>query len=65
MSYPRQTVTKEMKSFHIQIHIPCREADLVFMTYMREMKRREKGTEEPTRRCSMQERDTKDTKNKR
>jgi hypothetical protein len=48
-----------MKSFHIQIHIPCREADLVFMTYMREMKNREKGTEEPTRRCSMQERDEK------
>lgn len=39
----RRTMTKELKSFHIQIHIPCREADLVFMTYMREMKQK-KGT---------------------
>jgi hypothetical protein len=51
-------MTKELKSFHIQIHIPCREADLVFMTYMREMKQK-KGTEEPTRRCSMQEKQQK------
>lgn len=39
----RQTVTKEKKSFHIQIHIPCREANLVFMTYMREMEQRERN----------------------
>lgn len=51
-------MTKESKSFHIQIHILCREADLVFMTYMREMKQK-KGTEEPTRRCSMQEKQQK------
>lgn len=58
----RRTMTKKLKSFHIQIHIPCREADLVFMTYMREMKQK-KGTEEPTRRCSMQEKQQKQKTN--
>jgi hypothetical protein len=47
-----QTTISEMKpegwTFHIQIHIPCREANQVFMTYMREMTKEKKHNKEPT-----------------